>query len=177
MKKSISYWQTAGFVFTAVLGTFLHFFFDLTGGSWGAGLVSAVNESIWEHTKLLFYPMLLFALGEYRCWGRETESFWCVKLIGALTGLLLIPVLFYTYTGALGVWADWFNVTIFFLVAGAVYWLETKLLQQGFACKMDPRLAFALLCLLAGVYILFTFAPPRVPLFQDPLSGTFGFQG
>ena len=64
MKKSISYRQMMGFLFTSVLGTFLHFLFDLTGGSLPAALVSAVNESIWEHMKLLFYPMVLFALVE-----------------------------------------------------------------------------------------------------------------
>ena len=61
MKRTIPYWQVAGFLFTAVLGTFLHFLFDLTGESLVAGLFSAVNESIWEHIKLLFYPMVLFA--------------------------------------------------------------------------------------------------------------------
>ena len=177
MKKQISYWQTAGFLFVAVMGTFLHFFFDLTGGSLGGALVSAVNESIWEHTKLLFYPMFLFAIAEYRSWGRELKIFWCVKLIGVLTGLLLIPALFYTYTGTLGMWADWFNVAIFFLVAGVVYWMETKLLQNDLPCKLPAYLAFGLLCLLVGLYTLFTFAPPQIPLFQDPLTGSYGFGG
>lgn len=53
MKKSIPYWQAAGFIFTAILGTLLHFLFDWTNGSVIAALFSAVNESIWEHMKLL----------------------------------------------------------------------------------------------------------------------------
>ena len=54
MKKAIPCWQMAGMIFTSVFGTFLHFLFDLTGGGVAAALVSAVNESIWEHLKLLF---------------------------------------------------------------------------------------------------------------------------
>ena len=82
MKKEIAHWQMAGFIFTAVMGTLLHFLFDWTGGSAVAALFSAVNESIWEHLKLLFYPMAAVAIMEYFFWGRDVRSFWCIKLIG-----------------------------------------------------------------------------------------------
>ena len=103
MKKSISYRQMMGFLFTSVLGTFLHFLFDLAGGSLPAALVSAVNESIWEHMKLLFYPMVIFAAVEFRFAKPLPDSFWWIKLTGILAGLGLIPVLYYCYTGLL-VW-------------------------------------------------------------------------
>ena len=177
MKKTIPYWQMVGFVFTAVVGTLLHFLFDWTGGSVAAALFSAVNESIWEHLKLLFYPMVAFALMESFFWGKDIASFWYVKLIGILIGLVLIPVVYYTYTGILGVKADWFNITIFFLTAGIVYWVETKLFQNGFACPLGSKWAVALICLIAIVFTILTFVPPRIPFFQDPLTGTYGFVG
>lgn len=174
MKQTVGRWQCIGFIFTGVLGTLLHFLFDLTGGSIGAALVSAVNESIWEHTKLLFYPMLLFAFIEYRLWGKELPRFWCVKLRGILLGLILIPVLYYSYTGILGASADWFNIAIFFIVAGIVHWRETRLLQEsGRACK--SLIALGILGLIAVVFTMLTFFPPRIPLFQDPLTGTYGY--
>ena len=173
MKKTIAYWQTVGFIFTAVVGTALHFLYDLAGGGLTA-LFSAVNESIWEHIKLLYYPMILFALVEYRFWGRQAESFWCVKLAGILLGVVLIPVLYYTYTGALGVEADWFNITIFFLVAGLTYWVENKLFQREYSCRNDS-LAIAVLAFLGVVFMVLTFVPIRIPLFQDPVTGTYGF--
>ena len=174
MKKTISYYQTVGFVFTAVLGTLLHFLFDWTGGSIIAALFSAVNESIWEHLKLLFYPMLLFSFLEYFSWGKKLESFWCVKLLGTLLGLVLIPVVYYTYTGILGVSADWFNIAIFFLAAGVSYWVETKLFEKGSACRFGGG-ALLLLLLVAVIFTVLTFLPPRIPLFRDPITGTYGF--
>ena len=60
MKQTISRWQMGGFLFTSVLGTALHFLFDLPGGSAVAALFSAVNESIWEHIKLIYYPCCWF---------------------------------------------------------------------------------------------------------------------
>lgn len=176
MKKSIPSWQIAGFVFTSLMGTFLHFLFDLTGGNIVAALFSAVNESIWEHMKLMFYPMAVFAIVEYFLWGKNIDSFWCIKLIGILIGLVLIPVIYYTYTGILGVNADWFNITIFFLVAGIVFWVETKLFWKGFSCPVREWLLVALICLIAAAFTVWTFTPPRVPFFQDPVTGTYGFQ-
>lgn len=175
MKKTIPVWQMAGFIFTSILGTLLHFLFDWTGGSVIAALFSAVNESIWEHMKLLYYPMLAFSLIEYRRWGREQESFWCVKLLGQLVGLILIPVLYYTYTGTLGVEVDWLNIAIFFLVAGFSFWLETKLLQTERKCRLPYYVAFLLICLIGVVFTVFTFRTPQIPFFRDPVTGSYGF--
>ena len=166
-----------GFVFTAIVGTLLHFLFDWSKGSPLIALFSAVNESIWEHLKLLFYPMVVVAITEYFFWGKAAANFWCVKLVGILAGLLLIPVLYYTYTGILGVNADWFNITIFFLAAAAVYWMESKLLLQNLSCPLCPKVAVSLLVLLAILFSVLTFSPPRIPLFQDPVTGTYGYHG
>ena len=175
MKQTISRWQLAGFLVTSVLGTFLHFLFDLTGGSLVAALFSAVNESIWEHIKLIYYPMLLVSLLEYRAWGKTVEGFWCVKLRGMLLALVLIPALYYTYTGALGISADWFNVSIFFITAAAVYGAETKQLREGQACRLSGRISFVLLLAIGVLFVYFTFGAPRIPLFRDPVTGTYGF--
>ena len=175
MKRSIPRWQLGGFLFTSIFGTLLHFFFDLTGGNVVAALFSAVNESIWEHIKLIYYPMLIFSLIEYRVWGKERSSFWCVKLRGMLLALVLIPSLYYTYTGSLGISADWFNVTIFFITAAAVYGAETKHLREGQACRLSGRISFVLLLAIGALFVYFTFGAPRIPLFRDPVTGTYGF--
>ena len=175
MKRSIPQWQMAGFIAVSLLGTFLHFLFDLTGGSFPAALVSAVNESIWEHMKLLFYPMMLVALVENRAWGKTLPSFWCIKLAGTLLGLALIPVLYYTYTGILGTSADWFNIAIFFLAAGAAFRWETTRFSSGRTCRIQPGAAKAALWLLAAAFTAATFFPPHLPFFADPINGTYGF--
>ena len=175
MDKPNSYWQMAGFVFTAVAGTLLHFLFDWTGGNVAAALFSAVNESIWEHLKLLFYPMVTFALLEYRYWGRNVDSFWCIKLMGILFGLLFIPVIYYFYTGAFGIKADWVNIVIFFLAAALVYWMETKLFQKEFTCHLSAKAAIRVIFLIGIAFTVFTFWTPCVPLFADPLTDTYGF--
>lgn len=176
MKQSVPSWQIGGFVFVGALGTLLHFVFDWSGGNVAAALFSAVNESIWEHMKLLFYPMLLFAWWEWRVWGREDNRFWCIKLVGALLGLGLIPVAYYTYTGALGLSADWFNITIFFIAAGVALYTETRLFLQDGGCMLHSKAAVAGLVLIALLFTVLTFATPRIPLFRDPVTGTYGYE-
>ena len=170
MKQASSLWQWAGFGAATLVGTILHFLYDCTGGSIGVAPFSGVNESTWEHMKLLFWPLFLFAVVQ-RLFFREQENFWWVKLWGILLGLLLIPVLFYTCNGAFGKSPDWVNISIFYICAGAVFLFERWALQNIHALG---RMGFIVICLVGALFVVFTFAPPRLPLFQDPLTGSYG---
>jgi len=125
MKKSLSLWQFAGFIFTAIAGVLLHFLYDWSNQSALAAPFSAVSESIWEHMKLLYVPMFSFALVERQFIGDKYENYWCAKLVGILLGLTLIPVLYYSYTGIFGVQLACINITIFFIAAATTYLFET----------------------------------------------------
>ena len=173
MNRSIGLWQLMGFAVTSLVGTVLHFLYDWLGEAAWIAPFSGVNESTWEHMKLLFWPMLLYAIVQ-SFFFRDREDFWCVKLRGTLLGLGLIPVLFYTYNGVIGKSPDWINVTIFFVAAALAYLYETRLFwAESLPCKR-PRAALVLLCLLALAFVVFTFATPEIGLFEDPLTGTFG---
>lgn len=174
MKRSLKLWQIGGFVFTGLAGVLLHFLYDWTNQSIIVAPFSAVNESTWEHMKLLFFPMFLFALIEYKFIGKDYENFWCTKLIGTITGLLLIPIIYYAYTGVLGVNADWFNIVIFFIAAGTAYYLENLLLKNETNFCKSSFVAFIILCLIAVLFIVMTFVQPKIPLFQDITTGNYG---
>ena len=171
---SRSFWQFAGFVFTAVLGTLFHFLYDWSGQNVAVGLFAAVNESIWEHMKLIFFPMLLFAFVQWLVIGREWAGYWCVMFAGIVTGTLLVPVLFYTYSGALGISADYVNITIFFVAAAIAYWLQAHLLRRDTASCRSSVLALTVLAGIAVLFVIFTFVPPEIPLFEDPINSSFG---
>ena len=173
MKQASSFWQTAGFALTSLGGTLLHFLYDWTGRSILTAPFSGVNESTWEHMKLLFWPLLLFALVQ-RIFFRHQENYWCAKLLGMLLGLVLIPVLFYTYNGVFGKSPDWINIAIFYICAASVFLFERWIFKQArLQCK-HQQLAFAVICLIGALFVVFTFAPPQIPLFRDPLGGTYG---
>ena len=174
MKKSLKFWQICGFISTSISGVILHFLYDWSGESILIAPFSAVNESIWEHMKLLFFPLFLYALIEYRLIGKKYDNFWNSKLAGTLTGLLLIPIIYYTYTGILGVNADWFNIIIFFIAAAVSYFIETLLLNSNISFCKSSVMAFSILCIIALLFVIFTFIQPKIPMFQDMSTGKFG---
>lgn len=171
MKQTFSLWQAAEFGMTTLGGTLLHFLYDWTGGALPVSPFSGVNESTWEHMKLLFWPLAAVAILQ-RLFFRDQKINWCVKLAGILLGLGLIPVLFYTYNGAFGRSPDWVNIAIFYLSAASVFLFEGWALRR-LPCRY-PRLAFAAICLIGALFVAFTFAPPQLPLFQDPITGAYG---
>jgi len=175
MKISISIWQIIGFLFTGIIGVLLHFLYDWSNNNIIIALFSPVNESIWEHLKLLFFPMLLFSLFENKYIGRENNNFWYIKLIGISAGTILIPTLYYTINGIFGVTPDWLNIIIFFLTIGITYLLETILLKEFTIKSKSSFNALLILCLIAIIFILFTFLPLHIPFFKDPITNTYGY--
>ena len=173
MERKNWLWQLMGFATASLLGVLLHFLYYITGGSVFAAPFSGVNESTWEHMKLLFWPMLLFALVQGRFY-TDRHDFWCVKLRGILLGLALIPVIFYTYNGAVGKSPDWLNIAIFFVSAALSYIYELHLLNKKPPAVCHKRAAITALILLAAAFVIFTFLPPPLGIFTDPITGTAG---
>ena len=173
MKRNIGLWQFGGFVFATAVGTVLHFLLGWTNADFLAP-ICAVNESTWEHMKILFFPMLFFAWIQYPFFQKEYQGFWWIKLIGVLVGVGSVPIFFYTYNGAFGASPGWLNVVFFFLSAGLGYFVEWLLFRKQWALR-NGFIAVILLVGIAVVFVVFTYVPPQLPLFQDPLTKTYGF--
>ena len=173
MKQNHLLWQFAGFSLTSLGGTLLHFLYEWTNKSVLVAPFSGVNESTWEHMKLLYFPLFVFALIQSRFF-KDYKNFWCIKLIGTSLGLVLIPVLFYTYNGAFGHSPDALNILLFFVSAAATFIIEACLFKKNtLKCKY-PLVPFIIMCVIGIAFVFFTFITPQIPLFEDPLSGTFG---
>ena len=175
MKKTVCLWQLLGFAFTSFFGTLLHFLFEWTSNSFVA-LFSNVNESTWEHMKLIFFPMFIFAIVESFFIGKDYESFWLIKLRGILLGLSLIPILFYTISGIFGSTPDFINIAIFFVSAAASYIYETRAFLKKNSESKSQGFAVAVLCFIAVLFWVFTFMPPKIPLFEDPITKLYGIK-
>ena len=98
MKKSFF----IGIIFTILFGTLLHFTYHFSNNNPIVALFSAVNECTWEHLKLLFFPYVIYMIFEYYILENKIPNFTTAKLIGLLSGLITIPIIFYSYTALLG---------------------------------------------------------------------------
>ena len=173
MKQSIGLWQLMGFAVTSLGGTILHFLYEWLGEAIWIAPFSGVNESTWEHMKLLFWPMLIFAIVQ-SFFFKDRKDFWCVKLRGTLLGLAMIPILFYTYNGVIGKSPDWLNIAIFFVSAAIAYIYENRLFNENKLRCSSPKLPMTVLCVIALLFVLFTFRTPEIAIFKDPLTETYG---
>ena len=116
MNKKLKKWTLIGFFFVTLLGALGHFLYDLTGGNQLVGRFFAVNESTWEHLKLLFFPFALYWVVELFAIGKTYKNFAFAGLVGVLSGMAFIVLTFYTYTGVLGKSIDFLNILIFVLL-------------------------------------------------------------
>ena len=175
MRKRLFLWELGGYLWTVTAGTLLHFAYAWSGGSAFAAVFAAVNESVWEHMKLLVMPAVLFTAVQVWVLGEVYPSIPVARAITVPAGALLIPVLYYTYTGALGVQAAWVNIGIFFLSAAVMFLLDHRLLRTGLpASGWVQLLCMALLWAVIFAFVWCTFRPPELPLWKDPVSGLHG---
>ena len=173
MKKTVWLWQLWGFATTSLLGTILHFLYEWLENPLWIAPFSGVNESTWEHMKLLFWPMLLYAIFE-GFFFKERKDFWCIKLRGILLGLTLIPLIFYTYNGVIGKSPDWVNITIFFIAAAAAYLYEMRLFYRNSIACENPKAALGIIALIGALFVIFTFITPNINIFKDPVTNLYG---
>ena len=177
MKRELRRWEIVGFIATGLFGTLLHFVYEWTGGNRVIAVFSAVNESTWEHMKLLFIPFLVFTVVEFIVFSEAFRNFFAVKAASILLGLVSIPALFYTLTGMFGKLPDWVNITIFFLADALLYFVSYRLLTDGALRGGAMQLiGFVLLWALLFAFVWFTYRPLHLPLFLDPVSGCYGVE-
>ena len=171
-KKKVRNYQIFSVIFTFVLGSLLHFTFKLTEGNPVVAVFSSVNESTWEHLKLLFFPMLLTIIIGYFYLAKEKTNFLCAKTIGILASMLFTIIFFYTYTGILGKNIAVIDISSFFIAVIIGEYLAYRLINGYFPC--NNVIAIIVLIVLTICFTIFTFYPPQISLFKDPITGTYG---
>jgi hypothetical protein len=165
--------EIAGTLFIIFLGTALHFTFDFSGKNPIVGSFSAVNESVWEHLKLPFWPALLLMLIEIYPLRKEVSNFFAAKAIGLIVMIVIIPAVFYAYTvfteENLAVDIATFMIAV---VVGQV--TSYKLYKKDTPSKRTEIVALIVITLLAIIFVTFTYYPPHLSIFQDSNTGQYG---
>ena len=173
MKRTVWLWELFGFAVASLMGTLLHFLYDLLGEAIWIAPFSGVNESTFEHMKLLFWPMLIYAVFQ-SFFFKAYDGYWCIKMRGTLLGLGLIPIIFYTYNGVVGKSPDWINIAIFFVAAAIAYAYETKALNAKNEKSCSSKTALGVLIALGLAFTIFTFYTPHLAIFKDPTTNLYG---
>ena len=171
-QHSILQFEILSTIFILILGTLLHFTFEWSNDNLLVGTFSAVNESTWEHLKLLFFPMLITTIIGYFFFKETISNYLCAKTQGILIAISFIIIFFYTYTGIIGTNFAILDIGSFFIaVLLGEYYTYIKA-QTESSC--NNLIALIILLVLFFCFVFFTFCPPHIGLFKDPVTGMFG---
>ena len=167
--------QIIAITFSIVCGTLFHFVYQWTGENKIIAAFVPVNESVWEHLKLTFYPMLIAAIVEYFVINKNVNNYIEAKTIGIFTAITFIVVTFFTYSGIVGGSLIVIDVLIFVLSIIIGEYVAYKLMtRKNESDTKSKTLAIAIILFLMFSFILYTYNAPQVNLFKDSVTGEYG---
>lgn len=174
MENKVLKWQIIGFVFISLVGSFFHFLFELSGYWVPIGAIAAVNESVWEHLKLAYYPVIIFACIESRYIKNEAHNFFVAKAVTAYIIPTIIVIVFYSYTALTRESILAIDLLTFYssVLIGQIF--SYKILCKNQLSKLYTYGALVAIILLGVLFVLFTYFPPHLPIFQDSNAREYG---
>ena len=171
-KKSILKLEIFNTLFILIAGVLLHFTYEWSGNNQLIGVFSAINESTWEHLKILFFPMFITTIIGFIYSKNIVSNYLCVKTKALFISLAFIVIFFYTYTGVIGTNISFLDIGSFVvaILIEAIYTVKNVSNQK----QCNNLLSLGIWIVLGILFITFTFYPPHIGLFKDPINDTYG---
>ena len=168
MKKYILICTILCTLFVTVLGTLGHFFYEWSNYNPYVGLFFPVNESVWEHIKLFFFPTLICYLVLCFLKRKNTPCIIYAFPKAIFLGTVLIPVLFYTYSGILGFNVSFLDISTFYIsvLLSFIYLYKTTVAVKNLDYSLFQNIT---LLVLAFLFMSFSYNPPDLGIFEIPL--------
>ena len=160
-------------IYTVILGTaasVCHSIYNFTGEKFIVGLFTPVNESVWEHQKLMFFPFLVWWIIMYFRKKEAWEMSMNTWIVSSGVSLVIAPVsvvlLHYGYTSGWGRESVFFDIALVF-----VCYFIALCVAFHFMKHSKPNKLAAILCsiIIVGIgitFIIFTGNPPQLPIFE-----------
>lgn len=165
---------TISFLIILILGTLLHFTHDwFQGKGLLLHLFSALNESTWEHMKLLLFPTLLVILFQYFMFRNTYGNLWNAWLVLLVVEMSTMPLVFELLRVAMKKVTFWITITIFVLSIVFGILAEYFVLKNNFFI-LNEIFALIAVCVIVFLFFVFSFNPPRIWIFKDPIKKKYG---
>lgn len=164
-------------VFTiSIIGTILHFLYDISKHNKVVGLFSSVNESTWEHIKIALTPSFLWGIVDGFKYGAFSNYF-SAKFISLLSIIVVIPFIYYLYKFVFKKNILFVDISIFYIAIIISQLLFRMIVNFGNICYIYNYISCILLFILFGFYMVVTLFPVKNFIFRDPITNKYGFNG
>lgn len=161
-----------------IIGFPMHFLYELSGNITIVGFFSPINESIWEHLKLCFYPILIYWTIGYFYLRKKTSigvtNWFICCLICILTYIFLQVGLYYLYTGSTGLHMLFLDIMCMVLAITVSQLLALHVYNNSHINVIGFYISLFLIAILIIYFTLYTFDPPKIPLFIDSTNNSYG---
>lgn len=156
-----------GIWFAIIVGSLLHFTYSLSGKNKLVGYFSATNESIWEHIKLSVFPIIAYSLYMFfKLRGSINNAFFALG-IGVLLSVIIVPLLFYTYTKFTKTPVFPLDITIFILAVIIPFKAIEKIIQLPKLPFFFNIIGLIIVIFVVAAFIEFTYNPPKSKIFNE----------
>lgn len=165
-----------------LINVVLHFLYEKTGFKLFS-IVSAVNESVWEHMKIAFYAALIYAIYEWvfkfcPCDNKLTKNIknnFCVAKYISITMIpFLIMMMYYTYVGCIGKNIFIVDILINIIAICISQFTYLKILNSEDDYINLCTYGLRVIIVLIVTFTVFTYYPPHISLFLDKTTNTYG---
>lgn len=178
MKNKVLAWEIGSYFFIGIVGAALHFTYEMSNYSSNVvAYFSAVNESTWEHLKMVFFPGLIFALIQYTYVRDEVNNYIVAKVASLVLMPLVITVGWYIYAPIVGRSIYRIDLLLFYVAVLVGQYASYKLLTRPPLAKSFTRIAVGVFIVLFVSFSTFTFYPPKIFLFEHLDLKNTGYYG
>lgn len=165
-----------GFIVISIVGTLLHFLYEISGHNKVALLFAAVNESTGEHIKIALTPTFLWSLLDGFKY-EASPNYFIAKSASLLVIVFLIPIIFYTYTAITKKAVLWFDITYFYVTIFCSQFIFNYIVNMKPFVFVFQYVSVIILFMIFGTYMVGTLEPVHNFLFKDPISNKYGKEG
>ena len=161
-----------GIILICVVGTLLHFVYEWSHHNKIVAIFVAVNESTWEHIKICMTPTILWSLLYI-----GKPNYITSLALTLLTIIVLIPILFYTYTAFTKKSMLVIDVICFYITVITSQLVFKYFINMNELPSIYTYLSIGLLVIEMICYFTFTYYPFENFIFKDPITGKYGLEG
>lgn len=184
--KKFLFMEILGAIVVSAMAVIFHNLYDLTDRNFYLGLISATNESVFEHIKIIFFPYLIWSIIEYILLKPdESKKFITIKLIVLCVISSLVVIFYYTYVGIIG-----YNIMALDIASAFIYviigfiwsykWITSKGKKNIYSTDIfsNGLYYFSIVLFVISIVslIYFTINPIKIPLFYDTESKIYGMK-
>jgi len=164
-----------GFFFISVVGTLSHFIYEWAGNNDIIGAFTAVNESTWEHLKIAIIPAFIWLVITLII-SKKNNNVFIANLFSFLTIMISIIVIFYGYKAILQKDVLILDILTFYIAIALGQYVSYKIMNYKELPKIFDNISIILLILILISFIVFTYYPPKMEIFRNPINNSYGIE-